>query len=100
MNKRAFVKHILTLCAAYTLGQRLLFQVKDPHELAASYLYWPALFLVICLVLLPIYLLGRKHPNAAWWSAWLLLCLSAVLLGLVFLLVILLLLNRILHFWY
>lgn len=100
LDEEAGVKKMLLrfvgLCFVYGLGNALLYG----DDFWTSFFHWILVWLAVGAVMLPLYLLSRKNPEAATVLVSVLAFVCVGFLALVLLLMVALFLNGIFHFWY
>ncbi len=87
---------LLLLCVVRGLAMKFIWQ----GTFWEGFFYPFALFLVGSLIITPLYILHKKAPKAGAVVAGILLVLSVFFLGGLVLLIVVLLLNSVLHFWF
>lgn len=88
---------LLIICIFRGLSYRYIWNQGTFFE---GFIYPFILFAAVTIILLPIFLVGIKHPKIAYWISVVLAIVGIALLCAVFLLLIVLILNRWLHFWF
>jgi len=88
---------LLLVCVLRGLSYRYIWNHGTFIE---GFIYPFILFAAVSIILLPIFLVGTKRPKIAYWILMVLAIVGIVILIAVFLLLIVLILNRWLHFWF